>query len=215
MPADYWWQVECGWRFKCAISPQKIKEKQPDMYKKIQEAMGDIPEDEWKLHTPCCGSWFAPWKHGASKVLEMKVADVQHAIRAERLPDELDDEIKKVQMAWHEACGRTTAQQIRAAIPMCLPKANLCTPAESKVPGIARFDIKQWKAEGSPTLLAGGWAALCKVIAENGKVDMSKIITLCDDIAIQNEKDPNLKTAMQLARGIKPTRPISTSSVEC
>ena len=63
-------------------------------------------------------------------------------------------------------------------------------------------------------MLAGGWAALCKVIAENGKVDMSKIITLCDDIAIKNEKDPDLKTAMQLARGIKPTRPAGQSSGE-
>ena len=215
MPADYWWQAKAGWRFKCEFCPEKVKEKQPAQYKKIQEAMGDIPESEWKHHTPCCGSWFIPWAHGASKVLEMKVADTHHAIRAERMPDELDDEIKKVQMAFHEACGRTTAEQIRKAIPNSLPNCNLLDPAECKVPGIARFNIKRWKDEGCPTILVAGWAALCKVIAKNSTIDMSDLITLCDDIAIKNEQDPALKTAMEMARGIKPTRPVSTSSVEC
>ena len=215
MPADYWWQVQGGWRFKCELFPQKIKEKQPAQYKKIQEAMGDIPDSEWKHHTPCCGIWFVPSKHGASKVLEMKVADVFHAIRAERLPDELVDEIKKVPFRWHEACGRTTPEQIKKAIPMCLPKEHLCSRTESKVPGIGRFNIKQWKAEGCPTLRAGGWAALCKAIALNAEGDMSKIITLCDDIAIANEKDRDVKIAMQMARGIKPTKHMSTSNVEC
>ena len=63
-------------------------------------------------------------------------------------------------------------------------------------------------------MLVGGWAALCKVIAENGTIDMTKIITLCDDIAIQHQDNPDLKTAMELARGIKPTKPISHSSGE-
>ena len=215
MPADYWRHCPDGWRFRCELFPQKIKEKQPAQYKKIQEAMGDIPDSEWKHYTPCCGSRWVPDVHGANAVIEMKVGDVYHAIRAERLPDELVDEIKKVPFRWHEACGRTTPEQIKKAISMWLPKENLYSPTKGKVPGIGRFNIKQWKAEGCPTLRAGGWAALCKAIAVNAEVDMSRIITLCDDIAIANEKDRDVKIAMQMARYLQPTKPISTSNVEC
>ena len=213
MPSDYWWQSK-GWRFKCELCPQKIKDKHPEHYMKIEEAMGDIPDSEWNRHTPCCGSWFIPWAFGASYVVEMKVGDEVYCMRAERMPNELDDEIKKVQLAWHKALGRTTKEQIRKAIPMCLPETNLCCPDVCKVPGIAKFNFEKWSNEGKPILLAAGWAALCRVVAENAQVDMSNLITLCDDISIKNTKDPDLRTAMERARGIKPTRPISISSSE-
>ena len=53
---------------------------------------------------------------------------------------------------------------------------------------------------------------MCKAIAENNSVDLSRIITMCDDIAISETTDPDLKAAMQMSRGIKPTRPITRPS---
>ena len=201
------------WSFKCKICPEKIKLKQPKMYQTIKKAMGDTPEEKWSICTPCCGSKFIPWARGASKVVELRVGNAIHAILAERLPEELDDEIKKVQYEWHRACGRTTAEQIAEAIPCCLPKSNLCT--HSRVPGIARFNFKQWKTDGCPTLLKAGWIALCKLIATNADVQtdcFQRIITLCDQMSIDACENPELKTAMEMSRGIKATRLLKGSS---
>ena len=107
MPSDFWWQDGEMLSFKCKICPEKIKLKQPKMYQTIKEALGDTPEEKWSICTPCCGSKFIPWARGASKVMELKVGNAIHAILADRLPVELDDEIKNVQYEWHLACGRT------------------------------------------------------------------------------------------------------------
>ena len=210
MPSDFWWQDGEMWSFKCKICPEKIKLKQPKMYQTIKKVMGDTPEEQWSICTPCCGSKFIPWARGASKVVELRVGNAIHAILAERLPEELDDEIKKVQYEWHRACGRTTAEQIAEAIPCCLPKSNLCT--HSRVPGIARFNFKQWKTDGCPTLLKAGWIALCKLIATNAEVNLSRIISLCDDMSIDACENPELKTAMEMSRGINATRLVKGSS---
>ena len=142
--------------------------------------------------------------------MELKIGNSIHAVLAERLPLELDDAIKSVQFDWHRACGRTTAEQIAKAMPCCLPKSNLCT--QTKVPGIAKFNFKQWKTDLCPTLLKAGWIALCKLIATNAEVNLSRIISLCDDMSIDACENPELKTAMEMSRGIKATRPLKGSS---
>ena len=218
MPADYWLQIgwtptyEGRWRFKCELMPEKIKVKQPQQYEVIKKAMGNIPDEKWNTYTPLCGARFVPWAKGSSKVLELKVQDEYFAILADRMPTELDDEIKKVQYEWQVACGRTTAAQIRQHIPMALPKCHAVQGC--MVPGISKFDFTQWKRDGCPTLMAAGWIALAKAIASNNAVKLERTITSCDDASIKHERNPDLKTAMQMSRGIKPTKPISNESIE-
>ena len=53
---------------------------------------------------------------------------------------------------------------------------------------------------------------MSKCIAENAEVDMSHIITLCDDLMIEHCSNPDLKMAMQMSRGIKPTKPVNPGS---
>ena len=190
----------------CEFSPAKLKVKQPKMYETVKEAMGDIPEALWTKHTPCCGAKFVPWACGASMVVELNFGGERHAILAERLPKELDDEIKHVLCEWHRAESRVTVEEIRAAIPCVLPETNLCQ--DCPVPGIAKFDFKKWRSEGKPTLLAAGWIAICKVIANKDKFNLSRIITLCDEMYIKQEKDPDLKLAMQMSLGHKSTKPV-------
>ena len=57
-------------------------------------------------------------------------------------------------------------------------------------------------------MLAAGWIAICKVIANKDKFNLSRIITLCDEMFIKEEKDPDLKLAMQMSRGFKATKPV-------
>ena len=150
-------------------------------------------------------------KYGASKLVELTINESTHATLAERMPAQLDDDIKKMQFAFHKACGRTTAQQIMEAIPLCLPKANLCLGCP--IPGVSKFDFVTWNKERCPTMLRAGWIALIKIIAMNANdLDLSKLITLCDDLAIREEEDPDLKVAMEMSRGIKPTKPVKASS---
>ena len=118
------------------------------------------------------------------------------------LLEKLDNEIKNIHLEWHAACGRLTAAQISKAVPSCLPKTNLCH--QSTITGISRFDFVKWRAEGQPTLLRAGWIALCKLVADNAVGDpecFRNIISLCNDLAIDNEANPDLKTAMAMSRG--------------
>ena len=42
------------------------------------------------------------------------------------------------------------------------------------------------------------------------EVNLNRIITLCDDLSIQEERNPTLQSAMEMSRGIKPTKPITS-----
>lgn len=62
-----------------------------------------------------CLAKFRPWARGESTVLELKVDGKWHAITAGRLPEQLDDEIKKLQYAWRSARLHVTAEDILKA----------------------------------------------------------------------------------------------------
>ena len=133
--------------------------------------------------------------------MEFTLNNVVYCVLCERLPEKLDNEIKLQHLEWHEACGRLTPAQIAGCIPHCVPKANLCQ--KSRITGISRFNFAKWRAEGEPTLLRGGWIALCRLIAENSQNPESfrNIITLCNDLAIDNEENPALKASMTMSKG--------------
>ena len=202
MAASWWWQNPSGaWDFRCELNPCRIQATDPAAYAKMASEMAAIPgcrsDKDWtRLGTKCCGSKFFPWACGASRILEFDLNGIIHCILCERLPEKLDNQIKLQHLEWHEACMRLTPAQILACIPHCVPKANLCKT--SAITGISRFNFAQWRAEGEPTLLRAGWLALCKMIAENpkNKNSFSSIVTLCDDLAIENEANPALKTSM-------------------
>ena len=168
--------------------------------------MAEVPgchsdKDSSRLGTKCCGSKFFPWACGASRIMEFNLNCIIHCVLCESLPEKLDNQIKLQHLEWHEACQKLTPAQIFACIPHCVPKTNLCKT--SAITGISRFNFAQWRAEGEPTLLRAGWIALCKMIAENSenKNCFSSIITLCDDLAVDNEANPDLKSSMIGSKG--------------
>ena len=100
-----------------------------------------------------------------------------YALLAARLPQELDDEIKKCWHQWHRACSRLTAQDIMKAIPMAYPKTG-----QTIVPGVSKFDFAEWREHGSPTLTHAGWIALCHLIASKEPLNFERIISVCADL---------------------------------
>ena len=212
MPEMMWWQDGGKWSFRCGLNIEKIRNFMPETYQACQKAMPNVPEEHWQRHcgVDFCGVKFVPWKKGASKVVELNVGGDVVAFLAERMPEQLDDEIKNLLHEWHVAAGRVTPEDIMSCIPEALPKVNLIK--ESKIPGVSRFDFRTWKAQGCPTLLRAGWIALCRCIAMKDEINLSRIITLCDDLSIQEERNPDLKSAMEMSRGIKSTKPITRPS---
>ena len=196
-----WWQDGDRWSFRCGLNIEKIKNFMPETYQACQKAMPNVPEEHWERHcgVDFCRAKFAPWKRGASKVVELNVGGDTMAFLAERMPEQLDDEIKKLLHDWHIAQGRVTPEDIMNCIPEALPSVNLIK--ESKIPGVARFDFKTWKATGCPTLLRAGWIALCRCIAMKDEINLSRIITLCDELSIQQDEFPPLQEAMRYSLG--------------
>ena len=100
------------------------------------------------------------------------------AFPAERLPQILDDEIKKVLKEWHEACHRVTADDIKKWIPLVYPKTNILDPIQ--YPGISKFDRTKWIQDGSPYLDKSGWIALCEVIARKDSTNLQCVLDLAE-----------------------------------
>ena len=204
MASNWWWQNPSGaWDFRCELNPSKIQATDPAAYARMKLEMAGIPEKDWSKLTECCGSKFFPWACGASRIMEFTINGTVHCILCERIPDKLNNQIKLQRLQWDEACEKLTPAQITACVPRCLPKANLCK-ACGPLTGISRFDFSKWKTEGEPTLGRAGWIALCRMIAENtGNKDCFRnIITLCDELAADNEENPDMKASnkVQTAR---------------
>ena len=105
MPEMMWWQDGGRWSFRCGLNIEKIRNFMPETYQACQKAMPNVPEEHWQRHcgVDFCGVKFVPWKKGASKVVELNVGGNVMAFLAERLPEQLDDEIKKLLHDWHVA----------------------------------------------------------------------------------------------------------------
>ena len=197
MPSFYWARKGTNWQFKCEVDFDQIEKQDPKLYKQIAESLQDVPKEQWKDLACTCGAKFIPWACGASKVVEIRVEGVWHALLAERLPEELDDEIKKVLFEFHKAMERVTPDDIMKAIPTTFPKTNLCQ--RSRIPGISRFDFNKWEQDGKPTLLKVGWIALANMIANKDERNLQNVISMCALLDHQEEKhklNPSLAEAM-------------------
>ena len=191
-----WWQTD-GSKYWCKVDWNRVKEHDPTSFQMYAEI--------FKTDNPAlmpevgCGCKFIPWSMGASKILELR--DQQgnwFNLVAARLPVQLDDEIKKVKLAWHRACGRLSAEDLFKAVPSCFPKLNSLKdhpklkhlPFQCDWPGMARFDIQAWERQGRPTLEQAGWVALCECIAIKDTTNLGHLITLCSEIKEQQKEWP-------------------------
>ena len=176
MPSPFFVQIPNQWKFYCQIDWDKL-----ETLLEYQCVVEDM-KNKWGINkkawpNPCCGAKFVPYARGASKVIELRMGNGTWAcILAERLPENLDDEIKKVMYHWHVAEQRLTPEDIMNAIPKTLPMIN-----KTNTSGVSRFPIADWMKLGEPTLTKGGWVALCRLIASKDEVNLAHLITMCDN----------------------------------
>jgi hypothetical protein len=161
------------------VSWNQVLEEHPTLFDHFVAAgLGDDP----KLWPQVgCGKQFRPWKRGwrASKVVEMQVDGKWLRFLAEVLPERLDDEIKKVQEAFHIAAGQVTAEEMFSIIPVVYPSTVI---EGIRTPGVSKFDLVAWQMDGAPVLGLAGWAALCLVITKKDPINLHLISDVAEQL---------------------------------
>ena len=170
-----------SWRFVCEVDWTALIEAQlkapddkllrgwvEDMHKEYGE-----PEAWPKIG---CRSEFKAYKKGFSMVAEIKCPDGRWtAFSADRLPPQLDDEIKRVQAAFYLAGKKLNAEELRDIIPVSFPMTNRC----KGFPFIAYYPVEDWDEQQLPRFSQKSW---CKLAMMTAKKDM-KNLHQCFEVA--------------------------------
>eukprot|EP00975_Prorocentrum_lima_P051150 10715710-Prorocentrum_lima.AAC.1 len=73
------------------------------------------------------------------------------AFMAERLPQTLDDEIKRCHEAFYNSAKKLEPAALKDLLPATLPLTHLFTDENGlRHHGIARYPIDDWRARGEP-----------------------------------------------------------------
>ena len=114
----------------------------------LANGLGPDP-DKWPKRG--CKANFSIWGKGPSNVVIVKVTEGMTeewvCFMAVRLPVELEDEIRKVQEAFHTAQGQLIAADIMKSIPLVYPKTRAIDPI--CLPGVSKRNYARLEEDGS------------------------------------------------------------------
>jgi hypothetical protein len=117
-----------------------------------------------------CGIRYVPWARGPAMCLEFKRAsrrDEWGCLMAELTPPPIQQMLNKVKALFYSTLEGITADELRAAIPMVLPKLNPFPIADmANVPGVGKLDIEAYRAAGNPVMTNYGWWRFVRAVAE-------------------------------------------------
>ena len=192
MPSYYWYQPNKDReRYYCEVQWDVVVTVDPFIKKLIDKVYNNPPKEQLKhIIPPCgCGAKYVPWARGESQVVEVCIsgrkphnpsAEKWILFMADRLPAELDNEIKKVQStgdhfikAWAQLSDEEILSSIRKVYPR---ESNQIDPV--RFPGVGRFPVDQWKKDGQPCLDAAGWYSLCMKLAMNDLTNLQGVFDL-------------------------------------
>ena len=139
----------------------------PDHVKKWASNMMAMYGRDWKMWPQVgCGAKFVPWSRGPSTILELQCGNSWIAMVAERCPPILLDEIYKVRYEFALSLNAMSPEEIQQVMPICFPMNYLIDGRDGQLPGIARFPVDKWEAEGRPVFDDAAWCALCIHVVE-------------------------------------------------
>ncbi len=180
-PSKLWTQTPGKWKFYCRVdwnnlvsASVALEDGSPlkDWTQRMAARYGDDLEMWPKIG---CGAKFLPWARGESMVAEIRLGDGRwEAFCADRMPKELDDEIKKVHADFFEAAKFVNPDELKAVLPASLPMTHVLN---DELVGIARYPIDKWEMEGQPRITSKGWVKLAMMIASKNMVKLSSVFT--------------------------------------
>ncbi len=127
-PAKMWTQTPGTWKFFCKVDWASLVDAALTMdddshIRKYAVMMVERHgEDFNKWPAIRCWAKFFPWRRGASIVAELQMDDgTWEAFMADRLPTELDDEIKKCRADFVKASKMMDPAEVQALMPKSFP----------------------------------------------------------------------------------------------
>ena len=116
-------------------------------------------------------------------VMELKIGGEYKAFMSERLPEALDDAIKKKNYnAFNKACKAMTPQEIYDSLPMCFPMTHVIQVNGKPFRGVARYPLAEWEREGMPVMTKLCWAKFCMKIAEKDFTNLEHVFRVAEKI---------------------------------
>ena len=106
-------------------------------------------------------------------VLEFLLGDdTWTAIACASLPKDLDDAIEANLVEFNMAARNLSNEELIVGI----PKSFEMDPWIYGFPGVARYPVEEWEAEGFPIMPVISWARLCKRVAVNDPDNLQDIL---------------------------------------
>ena len=106
----------------------------------------------------------------------------------ERPPPKLLDMIMGCKLKFYEASKRLEASEIADLIPLTFPATNVLD--QDLFPGVARFPVDRWEAEGRPYWSVASWMAFCMKICMGDMVNLGAVFEFCAAAATVLERPP-------------------------
>jgi len=204
-PSKLWWQKGEGtrfgdlqgelgfrtsksWSFKCLCEWGYLQEealKKPgsaaaQWYEELSKEYGN----DFNLWPRIgCQQGFRPYRNGPSMVMELKIGGEYKAFMSERLPEALDDAIKKKNYnAFNRACQSMSPQEIYDSLPMCFPMTHVIKVNGKPFRGVARYPLAEWERSGMPVMTKVCWAKFCMKIAEKDFTNLEHVFRVAEKI---------------------------------
>ena len=173
------------WKFKCEVNWAALIEAQMNFPadKLLKSWVNDMHNeygDVTKWPKVGCGADFIPWAKGMSMVAEVKCPDgVWQAFSADRLPAQLDDEIKKAQAAFYLAGRKLNEEELLGIIPVSFPMTNHLKGFKS----IAKYPVDEWEKQNLPCFTTKSWCKLAMLIASKDMTNLEQCFAVAKKIS--------------------------------
>jgi len=204
-PSKLWWQKGEGtrfgdlqgdmglrssksWSFKCLcewgyLQEEALRKPGSAAAKWFEELSREYGDDFNTWPRIGCQQGFRPFKNGPSMVMEMKIDGEYKAFMSERLPEALDDAIKKQNYhAFNNACKALTPQEIYDSLPMCFPMTHVIEVNGKPFRGVARYPLAEWERKGMPVMTKVCWAKFCMKVAEKDFTNLEHVFRAAEKI---------------------------------
>ena len=113
-------------------------------------------------------------------VAEVKCPDgVWAAFSADRLPQQLDDEIKKAQAAFYMAGRKLNETELLDIIPVSFPMTNHL----KGLPLIASYPVDEWEEQQLPRFTTKSWCKLAMMTAEKDMTNLHQCFEVAKKIS--------------------------------